>query len=144
MREELVIPIFIRKALRGEPIRIEGDGSQYRNYVYIEDLARAHMLAMSPRAENQVYNLEGPQKISIKDIAKTIDRVLGGGVKIEYAPARPGDYGGKEVSAKKAHQELEWEPRVDFEEGMRRTIEWFRQRYRTASAQPSYELATLA
>jgi UDP-glucose 4-epimerase len=144
MREELVIPIFIRKALRGEPIHIEGDGSQYRNYVYIEDLARAHMLAMSPRAENQVYNLEGPQKISIKDIAKTINRVLGGGVKIEYAPARPGDYGGKEVSAKKAHQELEWEPRVDFEEGMRRTVEWFKQRYLAAAAQSSYELATLA
>jgi UDP-glucose 4-epimerase len=134
MRDELVIPIFVRKALRGEPIRIEGDGSQYRNYVYIDDLARAHMLALSPRAENQVYNIEGAKKISIKDIAKTIDKVLGGGVRIEYAPARPGDYGGKEVSAKKAHQELEWEPRVDFEEGMRRTIEWFKQRRFTAVA----------
>jgi UDP-glucose 4-epimerase len=134
MRDELVIPIFIRKALSGEPIRIEGDGSQYRNYVYIDDLARAHMLALSPRAENEVYNLEGPQKISIKDIVKTIDKLLGGGVKVEYAPARPGDYGGKEVSAKKARQELEWEPQVDFEEGMRRTIEWFKQRYFSAVA----------
>jgi UDP-glucose 4-epimerase len=129
MREELVIPIFIRKALRGEPIVIQGDGSQYRNYVYIDDLARAHLLSLSGRAENQVYNLEGPQKVTIKNIADTINKVLGGGVKIEYVPARPGDYGGKEVSAKKILQELEWEPKIDFEEGMRRTVEWFKPKY---------------
>jgi UDP-glucose 4-epimerase len=134
MREELVIPIFIRKALAGEPIIIQGDGSQYRNYVYVDDLARAHMLAMSTRAENQVYNLEGSQKITITDVATTIDKVLGGGVKIKHVPARPGDYGGKEVSAKKVLHELEWEPKVDFEEGMKRTVEWFMQKYRNERA----------
>ena len=129
MREELVIPVFIRKALTGEPIRIEGDGSQYRNYVYIDDLARAHLLALSPRAENQVYNLEGAERITIKDIADTINKVLGGGVHVEYVPARPGDYAGKAVSAAKILRELEWQPQVDFEEGMRRTIEWFKTKY---------------
>jgi UDP-glucose 4-epimerase len=129
MREELVIPIFIRKALKGETITIEGDGSQYRNYVYIDDLARAHILAMSAYAENQVYNLEGSEKISIAEVARTIDRVLGGGVRIEHTPARPGDYGGKEVSAQKILRELDWEPRVDFEEGMKRTVEWFIEKY---------------
>jgi UDP-glucose 4-epimerase len=129
MREELVIPIFIRKALKGEPIMIQGDGSQYRNYVYIDDLARAHLLAMSERAENQVYNLEGARKITVKEVARTINKVLGGGVKIEHVPARPGDYAGKEVSASKVLHELEWEPKVEFEEGMRRTVEWFKKKY---------------
>ena len=134
MREELVIPIFIRKALTGEPIRIEGDGSQYRNYVYIDDLARAHLLALGPRAENQVYNLEGAERITIKDIADTINKVLGGGVHVEYAPARPGDYAGKEVSAEKIYRELDWRPQVGFEEGMRRTVEWFMKKYRRHAA----------
>ncbi|MEP6636630.1 MAG: NAD-dependent epimerase/dehydratase family protein [Acidobacteriota bacterium] len=129
MREELVIPIFIRKALKGDAIVIEGDGSQYRNYVYIDDLARAHILALSARAENQVYNLEGAEKISIAEVAGTIDKVLGGGVRIEHTPARPGDYAGKEVSARKVLQDLEWQPTVNFEEGMRRTIEWFMEKY---------------
>jgi UDP-glucose 4-epimerase len=129
MREELVIPIFIRKALQGDPIMIQGDGSQYRNYVYIDDLARAHILAMSARAENQVYNLEGSEKISISDIAMTLDRVFGGGVRIEHTPARPGDYAGKEVSAKKVLHELDWEPRVNFEEGMKKTVAWFMEKY---------------
>lgn len=126
MREELVIPIFLRKALTGEPITIIGDGNQYRNFVYVEDLARAHILALDEVAVNQTYNLEGMHRITIRETAETIDRLLGGGVKIEYLPARPGDYTGKEVSAEKAKWELGWTPRIDFEEGMRRYIEWYR------------------
>jgi UDP-glucose 4-epimerase len=137
MREELVIPIFIRKALRGDPIVIQGDGDQYRNYVYIDDLARAHLLALSPRAENEVYNLEGSEKITIRDVAHTINKVLGGGVRIEHVPARPGDYAGKEVSARKILKELEWKPEVGFEEGVRRTVEWFSKIYQN-------EIASLA
>jgi UDP-glucose 4-epimerase len=128
MRDELVIPIFIRKALKGEPLTIQGDGSQYRNYVYISDLAEAHALAMKSVAENQVYNLEGPQKVSIKDIAETIRKILGERVKIEFTPARLGDYKGKEVSAEKARQELGWLPKVDFAEGMSKTIRYFREK----------------
>jgi len=142
MREELVIPIFIRKALKGEPIVIQGDGSQYRNYVYIEDLARAHLLALNKKAENQVYNLEGSRRISIADIAETINRVLGGGVQIQYVPARPGDYAGKEVSARKIRDELGWEPRIDFEEGMASTIAWFKNKY--GNGRLSEELALAA
>lgn len=128
MREELVIPIFIRKALAGEPITITGDGSQYRNFVYIEDLARAHLLAMNRKAENQTYNLEGMRKITVKEIAETINKLLGGGVEIQYIPARPGDYAGKEVSDEKVKRELGWEPQIDFEEGMRRTLVWYCQK----------------
>lgn len=141
MREELVIPIFIRKALNGEPIVIQGDGSQYRNYVYIDDLARAHLLAMSDRAENQVYNLEGSQRISISDVARTINKVLGGGVRIEHVPARPGDYAGKEVSAEKILQQLNWQPKVNFEDGMKETIEWFKEKYEMEKSREHYSSA---
>lgn len=128
MRDELVIPIFLRKALCGEPITITGDGSQYRNFVYVEDLAQAHILAMAEVAANQTYNLEGKQRVTIRDIAETINHLLEGRVKIEYLPARPGDYGGKEVSAEKAKQELGWDPQVGFAEGMQHTLEWYRSR----------------
>ena len=125
MRRELVIPIFLKKALAGEPITIMGDGSQHRNFVYIDDLARAHVLAAKDIASNQTYNLEGRRPITVREIAETIDRLLGG-VKIEYVPARPGDFHGKTVSASKAKRELGWEPEIDFEEGMRRTIQWYK------------------
>jgi UDP-glucose 4-epimerase len=127
MREELVIPIFVRKAFAGQPLTIQGDGRQYRNYIYIDDLAAAHMLALRPEAENQVYNLEGPWPVSVKEVAETIRKILGGTVKIESIPARPGDYGGRTVSADKAEKELGWTAKVPFEEGMRRYIAWYRE-----------------
>jgi len=125
MREQLVIPIFLKKAFAGEPITITGDGSQYRNYLYIEDLARAHILAMDAKARNQTYNLTGTRKVTIEEIAQTIKRLLGGQVEIVHLPARPGDYAGKEVSSERARLELGWEPEVGFEEGMKRTIIWY-------------------
>jgi UDP-glucose 4-epimerase len=125
MRKALVIPRFIDKALSGEPLTIAGDGGQYRNFIYVEDLARAHVLALSPRAENQVYNIEGTQRVTILEIAEALGRLLPNGVRIEFVPARAGDYEGKTVSAKKAFDDLGWSPEVDFQEGLLRTVRWY-------------------
>lgn len=126
MRKELVIPIFLRKAFNGEPLTITGDGSQYRNFIYVEDLADAHVLALKKDAENQILNLEGMRRITIKEIAETIRKLARNNVRIEYLPARPGDYEGKEASNDKIKRLLGWEPKVDFEEGMRKTIDWYK------------------
>ena len=126
MRDNLVIAIFLRKALGGDPITIAGDGLQSRNFVYVGDLARAHVLAMGDVAKNQTYNLEGSEKITIKYIAEAIADLVEGPVSIEYTPARPGDYQGKVVSAEKALHDLGWTPEVDFIEGLRLTTEWYR------------------
>ncbi|MFC1590760.1 NAD-dependent epimerase/dehydratase family protein [Candidatus Omnitrophota bacterium] len=127
MRKELVIPIFLRKAFSGEPLTIAGQGNQYRNFVYVEDLADAHVLALRDEAENQIFNLEGMRRITIKEIAETIQKLSNTGVRIEYTPARPGDYEGKEASNDKIKRLLKWEPTVDFEEGMAETIAWFKE-----------------
>ncbi len=125
-RSGTVIPIFIRKALLGEPLTIFGDGLQYRNFLYVEDLARGNVAALVDVGENQIYNLEGSRPISVKEVAETIRRLLAD-VKIEYKPPRPGDYRGKDVSSVKAKRDLGWEPKVDFDEGMKRYIEWYKQ-----------------
>tara|TARA_B100000519_G_scaffold178039_1_gene168072 strand:- start:378 stop:1286 length:909 start_codon:yes stop_codon:yes gene_type:complete len=125
MRTELVIPIFLKKAFNGEPITIAGDGSQYRNFIYVEDLAEAHILALGDKAKNQILNVEGMRRISIKDIADTIQELMEDSVTVQYIPERPGDYEGKEASNQKIKSLLGWEPKVDFEEGMIKTIEWF-------------------
>jgi UDP-glucose 4-epimerase len=125
MRMELVIPIFLEKALKGESLTITGDGSQYRNFVYVEDIADAHVLGLDQAAENQIFNLEGIRRISIREVAETIQKLVENDVKIEYLPARPGDYEGKEASNDKIKRLLGWEPKVDFEEGMRKTVEWY-------------------
>ena len=103
-----------------------GDGSQYRNFIYVEDLADVHIQVLNNKAENQILNAEGMRRISIKEIAETIQKLMGNEVSIEYVEARPGDYKGKEASNDKIKKFLSWEPRVDFEEGMKRTIDWFK------------------
>jgi len=130
MREELLIPVFVRKALRGQPLIVAGDGSQYRKFVFVRDMAEAHLLAMKDAAAGETYNLEGRRKVTVLEVAEGIKRVLGGGVRIEFGPERPGDFAGKDVSGEKARRELGWTPRVEFEEGLRETVEWFRAKWK--------------
>jgi UDP-glucose 4-epimerase len=129
MREELLIPVFIKKALAGEPLTVSGRGDQYRKFIYVSDMAEGHRLAMSDVAANKTYNLEGARKVTVLEVAEGIRRVLGNGVRIELGPERAGDFAGKDVSGEKARRELGWSPRVDFEEGIRLTVDWFRQRW---------------
>jgi len=128
MRFSLVIPIFVLKVLAGEPLTVAGDGSQHRKFVYVEDLARGHVLALDERARNQTYNLDGAEKISILRIAETVLALTGSEQAIQFVPARAGDYEGKDVSSEKARRDLGWAPEVDFDEGMARTVPWLVER----------------
>jgi UDP-glucose 4-epimerase len=129
MREELLIPTFLKKAVNGQPLTVSGKGEQYRNFVYVRDMADAHVLAMQDQAANQTYNLEGTRKVTVIEVAEGIKKILGDQVRIEFVPARPGDFGGKEVTAQKAREELGWVPAVSFEDGLRRTVDWFIERW---------------
>ncbi|MDP7195984.1 MAG: NAD-dependent epimerase/dehydratase family protein [SAR202 cluster bacterium] len=124
-RGAAVIPMFVNKALNGEPITIAGDGSQYRNFIYVEDLAEGNVYALKRKARNKIYNLDGNEKVTIKQIAESIKKIVGN-VKIEYTSARPGDFSGKDVSTELAESELGWKPRISFEEGLKRYIKWFK------------------
>ncbi len=133
-RDGAVVPIFVSKAMRGEPLTIAGDGMQFRKFVYVEDLAEGNVLALKSVAKNKIYNLDGSEKVTIKQIAETVQKVIGN-VKIEYVPARPGDFSGKEVSSQLAKTELGWEPKVSFEEGVKRYVEWYKARVAKADAE---------
>jgi len=125
MRDELVIPQFLRRALEGQPITINGDGSQYRNYVYVADLCDAHIRALAPIAANEVFNLEGTEPISVLRLAQTVRAIIGEHVVIQHVPARVGDFAGTEVSPEKARRLLGWTATTPFDEGMRLTADAF-------------------
>lgn len=124
-RDAAVIPIFAKKALHGQPLTIAGDGSQFRKFVYVEDLAEGNVLALQSIAKNKIYNLDGQERVSIRQIAETMHKIIGD-VKIEYTSVRPGDFSGKQVSSELAKRELGWEPKIGFEQGLLRYIEWYR------------------
>jgi len=123
MREALVVARFVRAALEGKPITIAGTGHQQRNYVYVEDIADAHVRALSPAAAGQVLALEGGTPVSVREIADTV-RELIQPVPIEYAPARTADYEGVSVSNRAAKELLDWSPETPFAGGVRRYLDW--------------------
>ena len=124
MRETTVMSAFFRRALAGEALTIDGDGMQSRNFVYVEDLARAHLLALLPQAENQVINVDGPVPVTIRQVAELTAELVGD-VEVSFGPSRPGDLKPQTVLNDKARELLGWEPRVGIEDGMRRSFEWY-------------------
>jgi UDP-glucose 4-epimerase len=136
MRDALLIPIFTKKALDGEPLPVAGKGEQYRKFVYVGDLARAHLLAMDEKAKNQTYNLEGLRKITVLEVAESIRGLIGPHVKIEFGPERAGDFGGREVSSAKAERELGWKPEIDFAEGIHETVDWLCEKWGRSRGRP--------
>src|ERR1700728_3801088 len=109
-REAAVIPAFVNKALAGDPLTLSGDGLQSRKFVYVEDLAEGVASSLDDAAVNRVFNLASDESVTIKQIAETIQELIGG-VEIVYTPARPGDFGGKTVSSRRAQGELGRDPR---------------------------------
>ena len=132
-REAAVIPAFVSRALRGEPLTLAGDGMQSRRFVYVEDLAEGVALGLADRARNRVYNLASEENVTIKQIAETV-RELIGDVEIVHTPARPGDFNGKVVSSERARRELGWRAQTPFVEGVRRYVEWRREQEALAAA----------
>jgi UDP-glucose 4-epimerase len=126
MREELLIPVFLKKALNGEALTIAGKGDQFRKFIYVSDLARAHLLAMGDEAANETFNLEGTERVTVLDVAQGIRSLVGDHVRIEFTPQRPGDFAGKEVTGEKARRELNWGPTILFDDGLKVTVDWFR------------------
>lgn len=126
-RDGAVIPIFVRKALAGEPLTIAGDGSQFRQFVFVEDLADGNVKALKSEAPHRIFNLDGSERITIRQIADTLADVLGN-VKIEQVEERTGDFKGKVVSSERANRELGWSPGTTFADGLAAYVDWYRDR----------------
>jgi UDP-glucose 4-epimerase len=124
-RPETVTPIFIRKIARGEPITIHGDGSQSRQFIYVKDLARGNAACMNPAAENQIFNLNGKKRISVVQIVKTIEDILGKKASVTFVENRKGNFKGRFISSEKARRLLDWEAALDYEDAMRMYVAQF-------------------
>ena len=133
-RDRAVIPAFVRQAVEGGRIKISGDGLQFRQFVYVEDLAEGNVLALRDVASNKVYNLDGTEQITIRQVAETVQRLVGN-VEIEFGAPRPGDFSGKVISSARAASELGWRATTSLEEGVRRYIDWYRSRQERLDAE---------
>ncbi len=124
-RPETVTPTFIRRIMRNEPITIHGDGSQSRQFIYVKDLAQGNAACLSPAAENQIFNLNGKKSISVLQIVRTLEEILGKKATMTFVEDRKGNFKGRFISSEKARVQLGWAPQLDYEDAMRRYVDWF-------------------
>ena len=121
---------FIVQALRGEQVTIHNDGGQIRAWCYVDDMVEGIVGALErPEAVGHSFNIGNPRSIvTVYHLAREIVRLAGTGAPIVFVPWQKVDVELRIPNIDKARELLAWEPRVDLEEGLRRTIEWYRAR----------------
>ncbi|MCX0246603.1 UDP-glucuronic acid decarboxylase family protein [Streptomyces drozdowiczii] len=119
------IPTFIRQALAGEPITVSGDGSQTRSVCYVDDLVRGLIQFVESDGHGPM-NLGNPHELSILELAREVKRLTGSVSPIEFIAKPQDDPMIRRPDISLATRNLSWKPQVPLEEGLTRTIEWFR------------------
>ncbi|HET7876598.1 MAG TPA: UDP-glucuronic acid decarboxylase family protein [Methylomirabilota bacterium] len=119
------VPTFIRQALVGEPLTVYGDGSQTRSFTYVSDLIEG-IWALMRAPVNDPLNLGNPRELTLLELAKLVLQVSGSRSEIVFRPLPTDDPKVRQPDISRARRLLGWEPRVELEEGLRRTIEWYR------------------
>ena len=116
--------IFIGLMVEGKRPTIFGDGEAVRDYVYVGDVVRANELALA-KGSGETVNLGWGRGVSVNDIVRTVNRLLGTSIEAVHAPGRAGEVQRIYLDASRAKSVLGWEPQVPFEEGLKRTLDWY-------------------
>ncbi|MDR1695230.1 MAG: NAD-dependent epimerase/dehydratase family protein [Endomicrobium sp.] len=121
-----VIAIFALKMLNNEAVTVFGDGKQMRDYVYVSDVVNANMAALK-KADNQILNIGTNKAVALNDIVKIMSRLSKTDKKAVYKPKRAGELFKSFLNAKKAGKLLNWRPKVSVEEGIKKTLDYFKE-----------------
>ncbi|HTQ39940.1 MAG TPA: SDR family oxidoreductase [Pirellulales bacterium] len=124
-----VIPKFITTLLSGKSPTIFGDGKQSRDFVFVADVVQANLRAAEAEAEQvsgRVFNVATGRRVTLLDLIAQLNKLLGTSVKPKHDKERPGDVRESLADISEARKHLHYEPKVDFEEGLRRSIDYYR------------------
>ena len=124
---EKLIPLCVLNALHGDPLPVYGDGRQVRNWLYVEDFARAIALVLEKGRPGEAYNVGGPDECENIDVVKRILSLTGQDESlIEYVTDRKGHDRRYSLSSDKIREELGWQAETHFEQGLAQTVQWYR------------------
>ena len=121
------IPTFVPQALKNEPISIFGDGSQTRSFCYVSDLVEG-LYRLIASDINEPVNIGNPIEMTIKEMAETVIRITESTSQLIYEDLPIDDPKIRQPDLTRAKKYLEWKPEISFEQGLQKTIEWFKQR----------------
>ena len=115
---------FIRWIAQGQPIVVYGDGSQERDFTYIDDIARGTIAALQVKGL-EIINLGGDQPAKLKEMIETIEKHLGQKSRLEHKPFHPADMQATWADISKAKKMLKWEPQISLDEGIKKSVDWY-------------------
>jgi UDP-glucuronate 4-epimerase len=123
-RPDLAMFRFCQWIFEGRPVHVNGDGQQSRGFTYLDDIARGTILALKP-VGYEVVNLGGHEVISINDLIKLLEEIIGKKADVRYGPPNLADMLTSWADVSKAGRLLGWEPQVGLREGVRKLVEWY-------------------
>jgi len=123
-RPDLALFRFVQWVSEGKPVRVNGDGEQSRGFTYIDDIARGTILALKP-VGYEVINLGGHEVITINNLIRLIEDVIGKKADVQYGPPNPADMFTNWADVTKAGELLGWEPQFNMRSGVERLVEWY-------------------
>ena len=135
-RPDLSIFRFVKWISEGQPVRVNGDGEQSRGFTYIDDIARGIIAALKP-LDYEVINLGGHEVITINNLIRLIEEVVGRKAIIDYGPADPADMRSNWADVSKAGELLGWEPQFNMRMGIEKLVEWYNAEHEWASQIPT-------
>ena len=124
-RPDMSVFRFVRWITEGEPLLLNGDGTQRRDFTYVEDVARGVLAALNKRMGFEVINLGSDRPVELRQVISEIERRVGRKAEIVYQPFHPLDVPATWANISKARELLDWEPRVSIEEGLARSVDWY-------------------
>jgi len=130
-RKQSVVAKFIKRALAGEPLEIYGDGTQSRDFIYVDDLVRAIVLAATkPGVAGEVFQIATNRETTVAELAEALLEVLQkhgvAGVEVRHADPRPGDVRRNYSDTRKARELLGWQAQMSLAGGLAHTLTWLR------------------
>ena len=125
-RPDMAIHKFVRAIFKGEDITVYGDGTQTRDFTFVDDAVEANILAAKGDIAGEVFNIGGGSRISVNGLIKMMEDLIGKEAKVKYTEKQKGDVRDTWADVNKARKELGWKPKEEIKEGLKKFVEWWK------------------
>ncbi len=125
-RPDMAIHKFVKAILNGDEITVFGDGTQTRDFTFVDDMTEANIMAANNEIEGEVFNVGGGSRISVNKLIELLEKITEKNAQIKYIEKQKGDVRDTLADTSKTSNELNWKPEVKIEEGAKRFVKWYK------------------
>ena len=129
-RPDMAIHKFVRAIQRGDEINVFGDGTQTRDFTYVDDAVEANILAANNDVVGEVFNVGGGSRIRVNELIGMMENIIGKKAKVKYIEKQKGDVRDTWADVSEAREKMRWKPRANIEEGLKKYINWKNKNYK--------------